>query len=135
MSDNKNKYIEAVGRRKTSTARVRITPATKEDLSVNGKKGAEYFPVEDLLRKLHDPFSKIKVEQKFNVSAKVLGGGINSQAEAVRHGISRALVKFNEELRGELKALGFLKRDPRSKERRKFGNAQSARAKKQWSKR
>ncbi len=133
MADTK--YIEAVGRRKTSTARVRITPASKEEITVNGKKGSDYFPVEDLLRKLHDPFSKIKTDQKFTVSAKVLGGGINSQAEAVRHGIARALVKFNEELRGELKSLGFLKRDPRSKERRKFGNAQSARKKKQWSKR
>jgi small subunit ribosomal protein S9 len=81
-----------------------------------------------------DPFIKSKPTEFFSVSAKVNGGGINGQAEAVRHGISRALLEFDLSLRGKLKKLGFLKRDPRAKERRKFG-LKKARKSPQWSKR
>jgi len=131
----KDKYFEAVGRRKTATARVRITPAAKTSFIVNDKLLEEYFSVPELRMVANDPFDKQKLEKKFAVVAKVSGGGISSQAEAVRHGVTRALVKFDAELRAPLKKLGYLKRDPRSKERRKFGLAQSARKRKQWSKR
>jgi small subunit ribosomal protein S9 len=130
-----NKYFEAVGRRKTATARVRLTPGSKMSYVINDKALADYFKTNELQKTLTDVFTKGKIDDKFEVSVKVYGSGISAQAEAVRHGISRALVKIDEENRGELKKLGYLKRDPRSKERRKAGNAQKARKKKQWSKR
>lgn len=128
------RYIEAVGRRKTSTARVRITPATKESAVVNGKTVPVYFPTAEMQHIVNDPLVKSKVAVKFAVSVMVRGGGIHSQAEAFRHGLSRALVKYDEETRTRLKKLGFLKRDPRMKERRKFG-LKKARKAPQWSKR
>lgn len=129
----KEKYFEAVGRRKTATARVRLTPATKSAYTINDKTLVEYFPVADLQTIVTEAFEK--VEKKFAVSAKVSGGGMNAQAESVRHGIARCLVEFDETLRTPLKKSGFLKRDPRSRERRKAGLAQAARKRKQWSKR
>jgi len=134
------KYYEAVGRRKTSTARVRIFSASKNSFLINGKDGKEYFKTDEQRRLIQDPIIKGliptegKVIPKWKVEAKVSGGGIHSQAEAVRHGLARALVVFDLELRGELKDLGYLKRDPRSKERRKFG-LKKARKAPQWSKR
>ncbi len=132
------KYIEAVGRRKTSTARVRITPATKTSFVVNGKDAKEYFQTEGERRLIQDPMVKGATEgkpvTKWSIEAKVSGGGTHSQAEAVRHGLSRALVESDAELRPNLKTLGFLKRDPRAKERRKFG-LKKARKAPQWSKR
>ncbi|MFA6274012.1 MAG: 30S ribosomal protein S9 [Candidatus Paceibacterota bacterium] len=130
----KEKYIEAVGRRKTSVARVRIVEASKTSFIVNGKDSKEYFRTEDQRRLVQDPMIKGKPGSKWSVDVKVSGGGIHSQAEAVRHGLSRALVLSEGELRGKLKTLGFLKRDPRSKERRKFG-LKKARKAPQWSKR
>ncbi len=135
MSATKERYFEAVGRRKTATARVRITPATKASFIVNDKLLSEYFPVVDLQSTASESFDKQKLEKKFAVIAKVSGGGIAAQAEAIRHGVTRALVEFDAELRTPLKKLGFLKRDPRSRERRKAGLAQAARKRKQWSKR
>jgi small subunit ribosomal protein S9 len=132
MEKTKKRYIEAIGRRKTSTARVRITPATKASYVVNEKELATYFPTEELQKIVTDPFTT--AEAVFAVSVKVQGGGIHSQAEAVRHGISRALVIDKESLKSKLKVEGFLKRDPRSKERRKFG-LKKARKSPQWSKR
>ena len=129
-----DKYIEAVGRRKTSTARVRLTQDTKGDFVINDKDSKEYFVTKELQKTIQDPFSKTKTKAKFTVSAHVRGGGIHSQAEAVRHGIARALVDFNEELKTRLKKEGYLKRDPRMKERRKFG-LKKARKAAQWSKR
>lgn len=131
----KERYIEAVGRRKTATARVRITPSTKTSFIVNDKLLEDYFGVADLRLVATEAFDKQKLEKKFSVIAKVNGGGIAAQAEAIRHGVTRALVKFDAELRTPLKKLGFLKRDPRSRERRKAGLAQAARKRKQWSKR
>ena len=129
------KYIEAVGRRKTSTARVRvITDAAKSIFLVNDKISDAYFPTGELKKIITDPFTKVKLTGKYEVSAHVTGGGIHSQAEAIRHGLTRALVEDDEELRTKLKKLGFLKRDPRSKERRKFG-LKKARKAPQWSKR
>jgi small subunit ribosomal protein S9 len=131
----KDTYFEAVGRRKTATARVRLTPAGKASVIVNDKTLAQYFPVADLQMVVNEPFENAKLEKKFAVTAKVEGGGINAQAEAIRHGITRCLVEFDETLRTSLKKAGFLKRDPRSRERRKAGLAQAARKRKQWSKR
>jgi small subunit ribosomal protein S9 len=137
--ETKVQYIEAVGRRKTSTARVRISKATKNSVTVNGKDAKEYFKTEDQRRLILDPImkglaSEGKKDIKWSVEVHVSGGGIHSQSEAVRHGLSRALVESDSELRGNLKSLGFLKRDPRAKERRKFG-LKKARKAPQWSKR
>lgn len=132
------KYIEAVGRRKTSTARVRITPAAKAGFIVNTEDAKDYFKTDEQRRLILDPMVKGSAEgktpAKWSVEARVSGGGIHSQAEAIRHGLSRALVKSDAELRGSLKTLGYLKRDPRAKERRKFGLKKARKAPK-WSKR
>jgi small subunit ribosomal protein S9 len=128
------KYIETIGRRKTATARVRITPAAKTSYSINDKELATYFPTSELQKIVTDPFTTLEGKHNFAVSVKVTGSGIHSQAEAVRHGISRALVSESEEDRTTLKTAGFLKRDPRAKERRKFG-LKKARKSPQWSKR
>ncbi len=131
----KGEYIETIGRRKTSTARVRITPATKGSFMVNDKEMTDYFPTEALQSVANDSLTNSKLEnQKFKITAMVKGGGPHSQAEAVRHGIARALVDFDSELRATLKKLDFLKRDPRKKERKKFG-LKGARRAPQWSKR
>lgn len=132
----KGKYIEAVGRRKTSTARVRITESAKAHFTVNGKDAKEYFKTESERRLILDPMIKglPAGSKKWSVEVHVSGGGVHSQAGAVRHGLSRALVASDIALRGELKKLGFLKRDPRAKERRKFG-LKKARKAPQWSKR
>jgi small subunit ribosomal protein S9 len=131
------RYIEAVGRRKTSTARVRITEAAKNHFIVNGRDAKEYFKTEDQKRLIFDAITKGTpgaTAKKWNVEVHVMGGGIHSQAEAIRHGIARALVASDITLRGNLKTLGYLKRDPRAKERRKFG-LKKARKAPQWSKR
>lgn len=126
------KYIETIGRRKTATARVRITPATKASYVINDKDLATYFPTAELQKIVTDPFKV--AEKAYSVSVKVIGSGIHSQAEAVRHGIARALVVEDEADKTKLKQAGFLKRDPRSKERRKFGLKKARKAPK-WSKR
>lgn len=128
------RYIEAVGRRKTSIARVRITPSKEESFVINEKSLAEYFPTIDLQKIAKEALPSSEVKQKFAVSVRVTGGGIKSQAESIRLGLSRTLVKFDGEKRGILKKLGFLKRDPRIKERKKFGLRKARRAP-QWSKR
>jgi small subunit ribosomal protein S9 len=135
MSEKKEeKYIEAVGRRKTSTARVRIRDAVKAVFIVNGIDAKDYFKTEEQKRLIQDPVVKGGLSKKLHVEAKVTGGGIHSQAEAVRHGLARALVLQDGEMRSKLKTLGFLKRDARAKERRKFG-LKKARKAPQWSKR
>lgn len=127
-------YIETVGRRKTSIARVRLYPAGKTTFVVNEKDLSTYFPTEELQLIVKNPFVQAKAEGKFKISVRVKGGGIHSQAEAVSHGISRGLIKNDIELRSVLKKAGLLTRDPRMKERRKFG-LRKARKSKQWSKR
>ncbi len=129
---NADRYIGAVGRRKTSVARVRITPAAKTTFVVNDKELHEYFPTVEMQLLAKQPFAE--TTEKFKVTAHIKGGGIHSQSEALRHGIARALVLNNQELRKDLKKAGHLKRDPRSKERRKFG-LKKARKAPQWSKR
>ena len=134
----KELYIEAIGRRKTSTARVRILKASKASFIVNTKEAKDYFKTEDQRRLILDPLVKGIIGEaksiKWNVEVHVSGGGIHSQAEAIRHGLSRALILSAGELRKSLKNLGYLKRDPRAKERRKFG-LKKARKAPQWSKR
>ena len=130
----KGKYIEAVGRRKTSSARVRMTSAAKNSFVINDKDIKTYFPTRELEKIVRDAMELVSKDENFEVTIKVSGGGIHSQAEAARHGIARALVKKDETLKTELKKEGMLKRDPRSKERRKFG-LKKARKAPQWSKR
>lgn len=128
------KYIETVGRRKTSVARVRITPASKTSYLINGRDLESYFPTSELKIMATEALDKAKITEKFKITAVIKGGGISSQADAMRLGIGRALIEYDQELRKRLKKLGFLKRDPRAKERRKFG-LKKARKAPQWSKR
>ena len=134
MSKTDNKYIEAVGRRKSAIARVRITPETKATLTINDKPISEVIKVRELERVAVEALDQEGLTQKFRISVHVKGGGIASQADAIRLGLSRALSEWNHELRAPLKKAGFLKRDPRVKERRKFG-LKKARKAPQWSKR
>jgi small subunit ribosomal protein S9 len=126
------KYIEAVGRRKTSTSRVRIFEG-EDGFMVNQKPVNEYFKIERFRETALAPLKLLKIKNIF-VSAKVLGGGIMAQAEAVRHGLSRALVKYNADFKKILKNAGFLTRDPRMVERKKYGLKKARRAP-QWQKR
>lgn len=130
----KNRYIEAVGRRKTAIARVRITPAAKTSFIVNDKEMKEYFMTNDLQNIAEEAMSKSEIGEKFSVTVKVVGGGIHAQAEAVRHGLARTLVERDEQVKNTLKKLGFLKRDSRQVERKKFG-LKKARKAPTWSKR
>jgi len=136
----KNEYIEAIGRRKRAIARVRITTVSPSEsieagnFIVNGKSYKTYFPTAILQQTIEAPFAKMKSENRFSGTVKVSGGGISGQAEAIRQGISRALVTFDINFRKKLKKLGYLRRDPREKERRKFG-LKKARKAPQWSKR
>lgn len=134
METKTERYIETIGRRKTASARVRITVSAKPSLTVNGVDGDVYFKTEEQRRTALEAISKGKAVAKFKITVKVVGGGLSGQAEAVRHGIARALVDHDIELRKKLKVAGFLKRDPRAKERRKFG-LKKARKSPQWSKR
>ena len=128
------KYYEAVGRRKTAIARVRIFVAAKAKYEINGKALEAYFPIKEMQQTAIEAIAGSKTLEKFLVTVKLVGGGICAQSEAMRHGIARALTVFDAETRGPLKKLGFMKRDPRAKERRKFG-LKKARKSPQWSKR
>ena len=134
MTETHKKYIETIGRRKTSIARARMTPAAKSSFAVNGKSVEDYFKVKEQVAIATDAITKTPMEQKFAVTIMVKGGGVNGQAEATRHAIARALITYDLSLRGNLKKAGYLKRDPRAKERRKFG-LKKARKSPQWSKR
>jgi len=138
-----DKYIETVGRRKSASARTRITPASKTKIEilkdVDGKmiakKFEEYFPTKALQETILDVFkTEDDADLKFAVTAVIKGSGVSAQAEALRHGIARGLIEHNADLRGFLKSRGYLKRDPRSVERKKPGLRKARRAP-QWSKR
>lgn len=132
-TETKPKYYYAVGRRKRSSARIRLYPGKGETI-VNSQPIEEYF--KSVLKPFWwKPFEITQTEGKFYVTAKIEGGGVKSQAEAFAHGVSRALVKVDEKYKPLLKQAGLLTRDPREKERRKYGYAQKARAKKQSPKR
>jgi len=126
-------YTQTVGRRKTAAARVRITPG-KGTITVNGKDYKAYFPIALWSDKVVAPLKAAGKESSFDISVKVAGGGVLGQAEAVRHGIARALLAMDEGLRAVLKAEGFLTRDARAKERKKFGRVKARRGR-QWRKR
>jgi len=126
-------YIAATGRRKTSVARVRLRPG-KGDIVVNGKKYEDYFVRPVLRLVVNQALEAVGMEGKFDIIANCDGGGHGGQAGALRHGISRALIEFDPELRGTLKKGGFLTRDARSKERKKYG-LRGARRGTQFSKR
>jgi small subunit ribosomal protein S9 len=130
----KDKYVESVGRRKTAIARARLTPSARTIVSVNNKEAGDYFGTPALREAALEPFLKVSLPIQFAVTVVVSGGGIAGQAIAVRHAISRALIDYDVSLRGILKKEGFLKRDPRAKERKKPGLVK-ARKRKQWSKR
>ena len=121
------------GRRKSSVARVRLIPG-KGNITINKKSLDDYFGMEILKREVRRPFEIAGVEGKFDVLATVRGGGTTGQAGALRHGISRALCVSDAELRSALKAAGFMTRDPRMKERKKYG-LKKARKASQFSKR
>lgn len=127
-------YYRAVGRRKTATAVVKIKKASKNSYTINGKDFTVYFPTPELKKIVTGAFETATPSDKFEVVVTAQGGGSHAQAEAVRHGISRALVMFDSELRTTLKKAKMLKRDPRQVERKKFG-LKKARKSPQWSKR
>ncbi len=136
MATSKNTtYIEGIGRRKTATARVRLTPAKETSIIVNDKPFEEFFSYASQQKNL---MSVLETEdagiEHYAISAHVTGGGMTAQVEAIRLGIARALVKEKTERRSPLKSAGFLKRDPRSVERKKFG-LRKARKRPAWSKR
>lgn len=128
------KYFEAVGRRKTAVARVRLFTQGEKEILVNEKPYRVFFPSSELQQIVSSSLDKMRALDKFRVSVKVKGGGFHAQAEAVRHGIARALVKFNPEFRKRLRRAGYLTRDSRMRERKKFGLKRARRAP-QWQKR
>jgi small subunit ribosomal protein S9 len=128
------KYLEAVGRRKTAIARVRLFTRGDKAFLVNQKPLEKYFPIPDLQKTAQASLEKMKCLDKFRVLALVKGGGLSGQAEAIRHGTARALTLFNLDFKKRLRRAGFLTRDPRMRERKKFGLKRARRAP-QWSKR
>lgn len=134
LKKQSEQYYEAVGRRKTSVARVRLFPKKQRSYTINDRSLEDYFPTKTLQKQARDPLDVSDTKQEFTVSAIIRGGGVHSQAGALRHGIARALEKYDPELRQGLKKAGFIKRDPRVKERKKFG-LKKARKRAQWSKR
>jgi small subunit ribosomal protein S9 len=129
-----NTYFYALGRRKSSTARVRLQGG-KGTITVNGKPAAEYFAGSDfLINELQKPFIALQQENKFDISVVVTGGGHAGQVDAIRLGISKALALMNGDLKGTLKRAALLSRDPREKERKKFG-LRGARKQRQFTKR
>ena len=123
----------ATGRRKTATARVFLRPGSG-GFEVNSRELDNYFPSEVLKMIVKQPMLLTETEGKFDIAATVCGGGATGQAGAIRHGVARALLEFNGELRERLKSAGLLTRDPRKKERKKYGQ-KGARARFQFSKR
>lgn len=127
-------FTNAVGRRKTAIATVRITPAAKSSLMVNGKTAKEYFKTDLRTKIAEEALTIADSAETYAVTAHVEGGGIAGQADALRHAISRALTAAEPKTRTVLKAAGLMKRDPRAKERKKPGLVKARKAK-QWSKR
>jgi small subunit ribosomal protein S9 len=128
-------YFKAVGRRKSATANVRLSRGTSGKITINQLPAEEYFATSKyLLAKLQQPFGCLELENKFNITILVAGGGHNGQAEAIRLGITKALVQVNEDYRSTLKRAGLLERNSREKERKKFG-LRGARKQRQFTKR
>ena len=133
MYTPKKPYFYGTGRRKKSVARVRLYPGTGA-ITLNKRDINDYFGLETLKLIVRQPFAATATEGKFDVEVSVIGGGVSGQAGAVRHGVARALLQFNGELKPALKKAGLLTRDPRMKERKKYG-LKKARKASQFSKR
>jgi small subunit ribosomal protein S9 len=134
MADSAKSYFYALGRRKSATARVRLMNG-KGNITINGKPAAEYLADSKyLLHELDRPFGALEIEKKYDVSAVVSGGGQHSQVEAIRLGIAKSLTIMDENLKSTLKRADLLGRDPREKERKKFG-LKGARKQRQFTKR
>ena len=134
MDYNKRPYFYGTGRRKKSVARVRLYQGTGS-VKINGRDIDDYFGLDTLKLSVRQPLNLTGTADKFDIECRVAGGGVTGQAGAIRHGIARALLQFNsEELRPQLKKAGFLTRDPRMKERKKYG-LKAARRAPQFSKR
>lgn len=139
-STKANKYYEAVGRRKTAVARVRLftssplQSAIEGNLTINEKPYKNFFPTLELQEAVEAPLERLKSLNRFKVTVKVRGGGLRGQAEAIQHGLARTLVLFDSNFRKKLKKAGYLTRDPRKKERKKYGLKKARRAP-QWQKR
>ena len=134
MYQSKKSYFYGTGRRKSSVARVRVYPNGTGAITINGKDIDEYFGLETLKMLVRAPFEVTNTVGKFDVVVTVCGGGVSGQAGAIRHGVSRALLLADAEYRALLKKAGFLTRDPRMKERKKYG-LKAARRAPQFSKR
>ena len=130
----KGKYIGTVGRRKTATAQIRLYQGGDGSIVINGLKASQYFKEDELFSIINQPLKLTGLNKDFNITIIISGGGRKSQAEAVRHGLARALLIVNPELRASLKVKGWLERDAREKERKKPGLKKARRAP-QWAKR
>ena len=128
-----NNYYYGTGRRKSSVARVRVYPGTGK-ITINDRDINDYFGLETLKLIVRQPLALTGTTEKFDIVVRVAGGGVTGQAGAIRHGLSRDLLQYDENLRPELKKAGFLTRDPRMKERKKYG-LKGARRAPQFSKR
>jgi small subunit ribosomal protein S9 len=117
----KGEYYYGMGRRKTAVARVRLFPNGDGTITVNGKNAKAYFGRELLLATIVAPFRALDLTNSYNISVRVVGGGTSGQAGAIRHAISRALLRMNADFKGSLRKAGYLTRDPRMKERKKPG--------------
>ena len=125
---SKRPYTYGTGRRKSSTARVHLIPNGTGAITVNGRSLDEYFGLETLKLIVRQPLVATENTEKFDVEATVVGGGVTGQAGAIRHGIARALLLVDDNYRSALKAEGYLTRDPRMKERKKYGLKKARRA-------
>ena len=131
---SESKYIEAIGRRKEAVARVRLHHGGSGTIKIYDRELVEYLPLETMQQAVIAPLKETGMENVFDITVRVMGGGIHGQADGIRLGIARALIDFNPEFRSTLKKAGFLSRDARVRERKKFGH-KSARRSPQWSKR
>jgi small subunit ribosomal protein S9 len=125
---NSNPYFYGTGRRKSSVARVRVYPNGTGAITINGRDIDDYFGLDTLKLIVRQPMELTETVGAFDIVCTVAGGGVTGQAGAIRHGLSRALLQYNEELRPTLKKAGLLTRDPRMKERKKYGLKKARRA-------
>ncbi len=125
---NSNPYFYGTGRRKSSVARVRVYPNGTGAVTINGRDIDDYFGLDTLKLIVRQPMELTETVGAFDIVCTVAGGGVTGQAGAIRHGLSRALLQYNEELRPVLKKAGLLTRDPRMKERKKYGLKKARRA-------
>lgn len=121
MAENLGPYFYGTGRRKTAVARVRLYPTGEGRIVVNGREAQQYFGRDTLMMQVHSPLRVVELGNRYTITARVGGGGVSGQAGAIRHGIARALLRADEAYRPALRKAGYLTRDPRMKERKKYG--------------